>query len=52
MADFNLEYFDKKYPCLSVKKDWLDLHLKRGMKEIGDSKFTEELIQFGVEKMM
>jgi hypothetical protein len=50
MADFNLEYFDKKYHELTLKTEWLSLHLKRGMKEINDEIFKEELIQLGVDE--
>jgi hypothetical protein len=50
MEKFNLETLEQKYPGISEKEGWLDLHLKRGMKEIDDHYFKIEIIKFGMEE--
>ena len=44
----NLEDLEKKYPKIS-EKGWVDLHFKRGSKEINDKEFKNELLKFGIE---
>lgn len=50
MEKFNLETLEQKYPGISEKEGWLDLHLKRGMKEIDDHYFKIEIIKFGMDE--
>ena len=50
MEKFNLEMLEEKYPGISEKEGWLDLHLKRGMKEINDHDFKIEIIKFGMQE--
>jgi hypothetical protein len=50
MEKFNLEKLEEKYPGISEKEGWLDLHLKRGMKEINDHDFKIEIIKFGMQE--
>lgn len=50
MEKFNLEILEEKYPRISEKEGWLDLHLKRGMKEINDHDFKIEIIKFGMQE--
>ena len=45
----NLEDLEKKYPKISEKEGWVDLHFKRGSKEINDKEFKNELLKFGIE---
>ena len=49
MKEFSLEQFEIKYPKVSEQDGWLDLHLKRGTKEINDEEFKNELLKFGIE---
>lgn len=49
MEKFNLETLEEKYPGIAEKEGWLDLHLKRGMKEINDHTFKIEIIKFGMQ---
>ena len=51
MNDFNLEEFEKKYPGVSDKDGWLDLHLKRGSGEIDDVNFKIEIMKYGLEEL-
>ena len=51
MENFNLEYLEEKYPGISLKKGWLDLHFKRGAEEISDENFKLELFNFGMEEI-
>ena len=51
MENFNLEYLEEKYPGISSKKGWLDLHFKRGAEEISDENFKLELFNFGMEEI-
>jgi hypothetical protein len=51
MENFNLEYLEEKYPGISLKKGWLDLHFKRGAEEISDENFKLELFNFGREEI-
>jgi hypothetical protein len=50
MEKFNLEMLEEKYSGISEKEGWLDLHLKRGMKEINDHDFKIEIIKFGMQE--
>ena len=50
MEKFNFEILEEKYPGISEKEGWLDLHLKRGMKEINDHDFKIEIIKFGMQE--
>ena len=50
MEKFNLEILNEKYPGISEKNGWMDLHLKRGMKEINDHDFKIEIIKFGMQE--
>ena len=50
MEKFNLESIEEKYPGISEKEGWIDLHLKRGMKEIDDDYFKIEIIRFGMQE--
>ena len=50
MEKFNLETLEQKYPGISEKEGWLDLHLKRGTKEIDDHYFKIEIVKFGMEE--
>lgn len=50
MEKFNLETLEQKYPGISEKEGWLNLHLKRGMKEIDDHYFKIEIIKFGMDE--
>jgi hypothetical protein len=49
MEKFDFEYFEKKYPGISDKEGWLDLHLKKGSEEIIDEEFKKELMNYGME---
>lgn len=51
MSNINLEEFEEKYPGISEKEGWLDLHVKRGSKEIDDENFKIEIMKFGVEEL-
>jgi hypothetical protein len=44
-----IDDIEKKYPGISDKKGWLDLHIKRGQSEISDEDFRLELLNFGME---
>ena len=44
-----IDDIEKKYPGISDKKGWLDLHRKRGQSEISDEDFRLELLNFGME---
>jgi hypothetical protein len=50
MEKFNLVTLNEKYPGISEKNGWLDLHLKRGMKQINDHDFKIEIIKFGLQE--
>jgi hypothetical protein len=50
MEKFNFETIEKKYPGISDKEGWVDLHLKKGMMEIDDHNFKIEIIKFGMEE--
>ena len=50
MDNLNLEDLEIKYPGISEKEGWLDLHLRRGMKEINDDDFKIEIIKFGMDE--
>lgn len=45
----NLDDLEKKYPQISEKEGWLDLHAKRGKMEINDQEFKIDLLKFGME---
>ena len=50
MEKFNLEQLEEKYPGIAEKEGWIDLHLKRGMKEINDHNFKIEIMKFGMQE--
>lgn len=50
MEKFNLETLEEKYSGISEKEGWIDLHLKRGMKEINDHYFKIEIMKFGMQE--
>jgi hypothetical protein len=50
MGNFTLEDLESKYPGVSEKEGWFDLHLKRGTREISDEAFKNELIIFGLDE--
>jgi hypothetical protein len=50
MEKFYLDTLEQKYPGISEKEGWIDLHLKRGTKEIDDQYFKIEIIKFGMEE--
>ena len=49
MEKFYLDTLEQKYPGISEKEGWIDLHFKRGTKEIDDQYFKIEIIKFGME---
>ena len=45
----SIEDIETKYPGISDKDGWLDLHMKRGQSEISDDDFKLALLDFGME---
>ena len=45
----NLEDIEKKYPGISEKDGWVDLHFERGQGKINDDDFKRALMDFGIE---